>query len=213
MVTAGQCVVMGGRVCVHRPACGTGLRHMLIKTGIFWRTRLMCLFVGGSTNTKFCINSHSRWNGQSGISTVKQGVSGTNLGCCRSLMTLGPSLVAVHQSFRSTLEAGPDTHAALPLSPNVGVLHSPRPVRNTTRPRPCFAAHMLTDEDAALQALATLEEPSPEQQEALKAVNTILHNGEPFVDVHELFAHYNVLYFRKLLLPRVEVLWSPRLTL
>jgi fucose 4-O-acetylase-like acetyltransferase len=72
---------------------------------------------------------------------------------------------------------------------------------------------MPTDEDVALQALATLEELSPEQQEALKAVNTILHNGEPFVDVHELFAHYNVLYFRKLLLPRVEVLWSPRLTL
>jgi fucose 4-O-acetylase-like acetyltransferase len=72
---------------------------------------------------------------------------------------------------------------------------------------------MLTDEDAALQALATLQDMSLEQREALKAVNTILHNGEPFVDVHELFAHYNVLYFRNLLLPRVEVLWSPRLTL
>ncbi|EAT85512.1 hypothetical protein HBI56_134480 [Parastagonospora nodorum] len=72
---------------------------------------------------------------------------------------------------------------------------------------------MITDEDAALQAIATLAELSPEQQEALNATNTILHNGEPFVDVHELFAHYNVLYFRKLLLPRVEVLWSPRLTL
>ena len=72
---------------------------------------------------------------------------------------------------------------------------------------------MLTDEDAALQAIATLESLSPEQQEALRAINTIIHNGEPFVDVHELFAHYDVLYFRKLLLPRVEVLWSPRLTL
>jgi fucose 4-O-acetylase-like acetyltransferase len=72
---------------------------------------------------------------------------------------------------------------------------------------------MLTDEDVALQAVATLETLSVEQQEALKAINTITHNGEPFVDVHELFAHYNVLYFRKLLLPRVEVLWSPRLTL
>jgi hypothetical protein len=50
---------------------------------------------------------------------------------------------------------------------------------------------MLTDEDAALQAIAALEKPSPEQQEALKAVDTIIHNGEPFVDVHELFAHYN----------------------
>jgi hypothetical protein len=70
-----------------------------------------------------------------------------------------------------------------------------------------------TDEDAALQAIATLVELSLEQQEALKATNTILRNGEPFVDVHELFGHYDVLYFRKLLLPRVEVLWSPRLTL
>jgi hypothetical protein len=72
---------------------------------------------------------------------------------------------------------------------------------------------MLTDEDAALQAIATLHGLSTEQQEALKAVNTTIHDGEPFVDVHVLFAHYNVLYFRKLLLPRVEVLWSPRLTL
>jgi hypothetical protein len=72
---------------------------------------------------------------------------------------------------------------------------------------------MLTDEDAALRAIAALGELSAEQQEALEAVNTIVNNGEPFVDVHELFAHYNVLYFRKLLLPRVEVLWSPRLTL
>jgi len=72
---------------------------------------------------------------------------------------------------------------------------------------------MLTDEEAALQAIATLEELSAEQQEALKSINTIIHNGEPFVDVHELFTHYNVLYFRKILLPRVELLWSPRLTL
>jgi hypothetical protein len=70
-----------------------------------------------------------------------------------------------------------------------------------------------TDEDAALQAIATLAELSLEQQEALKAINTILQNGEPFVPVHELLAHYDSLYFRRLLLPRVEVLWSPRLTL
>ncbi|CBX92677.1 hypothetical protein LEMA_P053830.1 [Plenodomus lingam JN3] len=71
----------------------------------------------------------------------------------------------------------------------------------------------VTDEDAALAAIATLETPSMEQQHAQQAVNAIICNGEPFVDVHDLFAHYNVLYFRKLLLPRVEVLWSPRLTL
>lgn len=71
----------------------------------------------------------------------------------------------------------------------------------------------VTDEDAALQAIATLEKLTDEQQTALRAINTIVFNGEPFADVHELFSHYNILYFRKLLLPRVEVLWSPRLTL
>lgn len=78
----------------------------------------------------------------------------------------------------------------------------------------CFASAMpVTDEEAALAAVATLHSLSPEQTEALDGINAILHNGEPFVDVHELFALYNLLYFRKLLLPRVEVIWSPRLTL
>ncbi|KAJ4367516.1 hypothetical protein N0V83_007099 [Neocucurbitaria cava] len=71
----------------------------------------------------------------------------------------------------------------------------------------------VTDEEAALAAIATLEDLTAEQQEALRAINTIIHNGEPFVDIHELSNHYNILYFRKLLLPRVEVLWSTRLTL
>jgi hypothetical protein len=72
---------------------------------------------------------------------------------------------------------------------------------------------MLTDEDAALQAVATLHVLSTEQQEALQAIHTIIQNGEPFVNVHELFAYYDKLYFRNLLVPRVEVIWSPRLTL
>lgn len=71
----------------------------------------------------------------------------------------------------------------------------------------------VTDEHAALQAIAALESLSEEQTSALAAINTILRNGEPFVDIHELFGHYDVLYFRGLLVPRVEVLWSPRLTL
>jgi uncharacterized coiled-coil protein SlyX len=41
---------------------------------------------------------------------------------------------------------------------------------------------MLTDEDVALQAIATLEQLSAEQQDALEAINTIIHNGEPFID-------------------------------
>lgn len=71
----------------------------------------------------------------------------------------------------------------------------------------------ITDEDAALQAIATLDPLSSEQQAALHAVSDILNNGEPFVDVFELFAYYDKLYFRDLLVSRVEVIWSPRLTL
>lgn len=70
-----------------------------------------------------------------------------------------------------------------------------------------------TDLDAALAAIATLESLSDEQQRALSSIEVIRRNGEPFVDVHELFALYDVLYFRKFLVPRVEVIWSPRLTL
>lgn len=71
----------------------------------------------------------------------------------------------------------------------------------------------VTDEDAALEAIAALGRPSADQGAALDAINEILHDDEPFVDIHELFALYDVLYFRKLLAQRVEVLWSPRLTL
>ncbi|KAF2869852.1 SprT-like family-domain-containing protein [Massariosphaeria phaeospora] len=71
----------------------------------------------------------------------------------------------------------------------------------------------VTDEEFAIEAIATLATLSQEQIKALEAVNKILRNGEPFVDIHELFGYYNVLYFRKLLVPRVEVLWSSRLTL
>ncbi|KAF2002944.1 hypothetical protein P154DRAFT_520698 [Amniculicola lignicola CBS 123094] len=70
-----------------------------------------------------------------------------------------------------------------------------------------------TDEDAAITAIGTLETLSEAQKTALAAINTVLRNDEPFVDIHVLFGHYNVLYFRGLLVPRVEVLWSPRLTL
>ncbi|EUC47571.1 hypothetical protein COCMIDRAFT_3517 [Bipolaris oryzae ATCC 44560] len=70
-----------------------------------------------------------------------------------------------------------------------------------------------TDEDAALHAIAALDQPSPAQLNAQRAIAAILHNGEPFVDLHTLFALYDILYFRNLLLSRVEVLWSSRLTL
>jgi hypothetical protein len=75
----------------------------------------------------------------------------------------------------------------------------------------------LTDEEAALLSIATFceQELSPEQEAAKLCINEILHGegADPFVDIHELFKLYNVLYFRNLLGPQVEVSWSPRLTL
>jgi hypothetical protein len=130
--------------------------------------------------------------------------------------TISRALPVLLASTRTTLE--PARVAPCHHSPTIS--HPPTPPsaethekRNTNESGACVPVSMLTDEDAALRAVATLEELSAEQQEASKAVDTIVNNGEPFVDVHELFAHYNVLYFQKLLLPRVEVLWSPRLTL
>ncbi|KAI6836167.1 hypothetical protein KC340_g5303 [Hortaea werneckii] len=71
----------------------------------------------------------------------------------------------------------------------------------------------LTDEDAALQAISTLDPLSKEQHEAKEKMDAILSTEDPFIDIYELFALYNILYFRSLLLPRVEVSWSNRLTL
>ncbi|KAI9677345.1 MAG: hypothetical protein M1822_008152 [Bathelium mastoideum] len=73
----------------------------------------------------------------------------------------------------------------------------------------------VTDEEAALQAIATLDPLSKDQTAALKQINQLLHgdHGNPHVDIHELFALYNTIHFRSLLLPRVEVSWSSRLTL
>jgi len=72
---------------------------------------------------------------------------------------------------------------------------------------------VITDEDAAAQAIGNIDPLSVEQQEATTKLQAILESNDPFIDIHELFALYNALYFRSLLLPRVEVSWSPRLTL
>ncbi|KAF2461012.1 SprT-like family-domain-containing protein [Lineolata rhizophorae] len=73
----------------------------------------------------------------------------------------------------------------------------------------------LTDEDAAILAIAELDPLSDEQKAAQAQVARILDPGSdlPFVDVHELFRLYDILYFRKLFKDSVEVSWSPRLTL
>lgn len=73
----------------------------------------------------------------------------------------------------------------------------------------------LTDEQAATLAIKSLENLSPQQQAAQHRIYEIIkdESDSPFVDVHELFQHYNALYFRGRLLPRVEVSWSKRLTL
>lgn len=72
---------------------------------------------------------------------------------------------------------------------------------------------VLTDEDSALLAIIALDPLSDEQREAQAEIKTILASHDPIVDIHELFQLYNILYFRSLLLPRVEVSWSARLTL
>ncbi|KAK5121499.1 hypothetical protein LTR85_005332 [Meristemomyces frigidus] len=71
----------------------------------------------------------------------------------------------------------------------------------------------MTDDDAALLAISTLDPLSETQKDAKANIDSILGADYPFIDIHELFRLYNVLYFRSLLLPRVEVSWSARLTL
>jgi hypothetical protein len=73
----------------------------------------------------------------------------------------------------------------------------------------------MIDEDAALAAIATLNDLSEAQQNAQSKIASILHEdgSSPFIDVQELLSLYNILYFRSLLPSRVEVSWSTRLTL
>lgn len=73
----------------------------------------------------------------------------------------------------------------------------------------------LIDEGAAIAAITTLTILSEEQIAAHGQIQTIIKDEEkyPMVDIHQLFGLYNTLYFRSLLLPRVEVSWSSRLTL
>lgn len=72
---------------------------------------------------------------------------------------------------------------------------------------------VVTDEDAALQAITTLHELSDEQRDCKAKIDAILASDTPIVDIHELLGLYNILYFRDLLLPKVEASWSSRLTL
>ena len=71
----------------------------------------------------------------------------------------------------------------------------------------------VTDEDAAITAISSLDPLSPAQTAAKDKIKTIIASTDPFINIHELLAQYNILYFRSLLLPRVEATWSSRLTL
>ncbi|TID21767.1 Zinc finger protein [Venturia nashicola] len=73
----------------------------------------------------------------------------------------------------------------------------------------------LTDEGAAITAITTLTALSDEQKAAHDQIQSIINDEAryPIVDIHRLFGLYNTLYFRSLLLPRVQVYWSSRLTL
>jgi hypothetical protein len=72
-----------------------------------------------------------------------------------------------------------------------------------------------TDEEAAALAIASFIDLSDDQLMAVNEIRRILETDRqsPFVDVHKLLCQYDALYFRNLLLPRVEVIWSARLTL
>jgi hypothetical protein len=73
----------------------------------------------------------------------------------------------------------------------------------------------LTDEAAAIAAITTLTALSEEQKTAHAQIQAIIldEDKHPIVDIHQLSSLYNILYFRSLLFPRVEVSWSSRLTL
>ncbi|KAF2152278.1 hypothetical protein K461DRAFT_278486 [Myriangium duriaei CBS 260.36] len=69
------------------------------------------------------------------------------------------------------------------------------------------------DEGFALSAIQEIISPSTIQKQAQNDIQSVLSTDAPFVDIHQLFDLYDRLYFRSLLANRVEVTWSPRLTL
>lgn len=73
----------------------------------------------------------------------------------------------------------------------------------------------LTEEEAATRAIAQLQALSDEQTHAQAQITRILHEqaASPFVDVHELLAFFDTLYFGAVLGLRVSLSWSSRLTL
>lgn len=145
--------------------------------------------------------------------------------CCAGRRAVKPRLLAISPVIIHRALAGPGR--CIPAgsrhrAPSPWLFHAPRhaatPTPPTARPdeaKPTVAAAAMppTDEDAATAAIAALETLSRDQRVALDAIHAILRDGQPFVDIHDLFGHYNVLYFRGLLVPRVDVSWSPRLTL
>jgi hypothetical protein len=72
----------------------------------------------------------------------------------------------------------------------------------------------ITDEECAAHAIAALEDLSAEQLEAKSKIEALLASGDEdsFVDIHELFALFDTLYFESKL-SKVELQWSSRLTL
>jgi hypothetical protein len=71
-----------------------------------------------------------------------------------------------------------------------------------------------TDEECAAHAIAALANLSAAQQSAKAQISALLAAGDDnsFVDIHELFALFNTLYFESRL-AAVELQWSTRLTL
>ncbi|KAF7193867.1 SprT-like domain-containing protein Spartan [Pseudocercospora fuligena] len=112
-----------------------------------------------------------------------------------------------------TLPKAPPFVPASTQHRNINILnpiHRARGRRNYDASR---LAMPVTDEDAAIQAITTFTSPTWEQLDTKAKIDHILDSDDPSIDIHDLFGLYDILYFRSLLKPRVEVFWSPRLTL
>jgi len=68
----------------------------------------------------------------------------------------------------------------------------------------------VTDEEAALEAIKSFKTLSDEQHAALSEIRLIINRRleDLSADIQCLFRLFNILYFRKLLLPQVRVSWS-----
>lgn len=125
--------------------------------------------------------------------------------CCRTKEVWG-SLMEMRSLVRATLHLIFKSTRA-----NIHIYNLRHPCHEITGR--LLRAMPVTDEDTAIAAIATLERLTVEQVNAKAEIKATLASNDPFIDIKGLLALYDCLYFRSLLLPRVEASWSSRLTL